>query len=137
MNSCCEQFLLLTIANTAKTQKTLKNTLRNIAFFLFGIFNFPMIYQPFHVVVHHGHTHDLVSCSEHHSDYGFQVFDIIEDIETFCPICNYHFPLNEIPAEFLSLHKVDIETGQVFSVPLKGYSNNTWSDLIPRAPPFC
>ncbi|MGE0018171.1 MAG: hypothetical protein AB7S72_00770 [Draconibacterium sp.] len=118
----------------------MKNTIRNIAFLLFGIFSFPLIYQPFHVVVHHGHTscaNCTITCSEPHSDFGFAVFDVTEEKEEPCPICNYHFPLNEIPAEFLSLHTVIIQTGQVFYVPLKGYSKNIFSNLIPRAPPAC
>jgi hypothetical protein len=131
---------LLIKANKAETKNNLRNTVRNIALFLFGIFSFPLIYQPFHVVVHHGHshcTHCTVTCFESHSDFGFAIFDVIEEKEEPCPICNYHFPLNEIPAEFLSLQKIAIETGQVFSVPLKGYSKNIFSNLIPRAPPTC
>jgi hypothetical protein len=131
---------LLITANKAETKNNLRNTVRNIALFLFGIFSFPLIYQPFHVVVHHGHshcTHCTVTCSESHSDFGFAIFDVTEEKEEPCPICNYHFPLNEIPAQVLSLQHIVIETGQVFSVPLKGYSKNIFSNLIPRAPPTC
>jgi hypothetical protein len=107
---------------------------------LFGIFSFPLIYQPFHVVVHHGHSHCAhctIICSESHSDFGFAVFADTDEKEEPCPICNYHFPINEIPAEFLSLQNIVIKTGQVFSVTLKGYSNNHFSNLKPRAPPTC
>jgi hypothetical protein len=99
---------LLITANNAETKNNLRNTVRNIALFLFGIFSFPLIYQPFHVVVHHGHSHCTrctVSCSESHSDFGFAIFDVTEEKEEPCPICNYHFPINEIPTQFLSLTK--------------------------------
>lgn len=126
--------------NSGNNSEILRNTIRNITLFLFGIFSFPLIYQPFHVVVHHGHSncsHCSVSCTEPHSDFGIAVFDVTEEKEEPCPICNYNFPLNEIPAEFLTLQYIAIETGQVFSVPLKGYSKNIYSNLIPRAPPTC
>jgi hypothetical protein len=126
--------------NCKQNTNTLRKTIRNIALFLFGIFSFPLIYQPFHVVVHHSHSH-CTHCSVNYSilnaNWGYQALDTAKVNEEPCPICNYHFPLNEIPAEYSLLQKIVFETGQIYPVPLNGYSKNIYSNLIPRAPPTC
>jgi len=118
--------------------RTLKKGLQNIAFFLFSIFSFPLIYQPFHAVVHHSHStcsQCSVSCSQPDDDSLTVKLKKINDREEPCPICNYHFPLNEIPAGVVSIRNIEIETGLIICDLQRVYFWNPDSNIKSRAPP--
>lgn len=116
----------------------MKRSLQNIAFVLFAIFSFPLVYQPFHIAVHHSYTHCRhcsVSCKQPHSDSQTINFETTQEKEEPCPICNYHFPLNEIPSGAVSQHNGEIKTGMVICDLQKVYIRVPDSNIKSRAPP--
>ena len=142
MQRCC---ICLFVANTNFLNKsgyektgTLKRNLQNIAFALLAIFSFPLAYQPFHVAVHHSHAHCsqcTVSCSTSNTDLQIISVEATPEKEEPCPICNYHFPLNDVPSETVSLKNIEIET-ELINVDLqKVYINIPDSNIKSRAPP--
>lgn len=85
---------------------------KHIAVLLFGIFIFPLAFQPLHVLMHHTQVaHDCHSCCETKLDKKESVkLAIIETAsaeEEACAICDYHFPLNII-AKNVICHNIKV-----------------------------
>lgn len=72
---------------------------KNIALFLLGIFIFPFIFQPIHIIGHHNIINqeeqgfDNVQKSEHITDNS-NLITLIND--NSCPILKYQFSVNEL-----------------------------------------
>ena len=92
-----------------------------ISLFSALVFIFPLIYQPLHVVLHHGEHHD-------HS-YGFS------SSEEKCLAYEYHFATFDIPEE---IH-LNLKNQDYFSVLNSFYNNSELNiDFVSsesRAPP--
>jgi len=109
-----------------------------IAFLLFGIFFFPIVFQSVHIVWHHAHGY---KCNHNHHHIIVEVnlhqdVEKISETEQICPICEFHFSINNVP-----------KTSFFNSViPVFAYLFNVTADNInytqiytfksPRAPPF-
>lgn len=110
---------------------------KHIAFILLGIFVFPIFYQPYHIVLHHSEElhchHDC--CSSKIEKSTDLIVDIYTEKEEPCPICNYHFPVNDIPGiSFFATSLIALK-GQIYDLDIKRASQQVVSIKTPRAPP--
>ena len=122
------------------------------ALYLFGIFVFPLIFQPWHIIQHHGHVNecsgqirgtDHLSAYAHHHDSDccqISVMPLVSIKNTDhshdpCYICDYKFPVKDLPTPiqpgFISRQFKELQ-----SVPLVVPDLQRVCSLInPRAPP--
>jgi len=109
-----------------------------IVFLLFGIFFFPILFQSIHIVWHHSHGHD----GKHHvfnhetSDKGFHANreNISEEEET-CPICEYQFSINDLPAISIFSLEIPVYPCIYNKIITRQQYKQVFSDKTPRAPP--
>lgn len=114
---------------------------KHIALWLIGIFSFPIVFQPVHVVWHHlhgyRHTPQQCSlCSITRPDYAACAFDEEDDYgEGVCPICAYQFSINQLP-EVTAFDPVvpEIFCGQNTAIASQ-YFRQDRTTKTPRAPP--
>lgn len=113
---------------------------KHIAILLFGIFFFPIAYQPYHVLKHDpSQAHCSQNCCHSYTDNkdcndGVHFSTKSKEIE-HCPICDYHFPIKIIPklnlfkpaASFTKCHLYELRERLPFE--------QTISKKSPRAPP--
>lgn len=116
---------------------------QHIALLLFGIFFFPILFQPLHVLWHktvdeaHAHHHDGGACcsipvfDKHAQEKG----DVLSEKESVCPICAYHFSVNELPVPVL-FHSVVWFARDAFEDTLvRCFPQQILAQNSPRAPP--
>lgn len=118
---------------------------KHIALLLLGIFFFPILFQPLHVLWHqtadevhaHAHQHDGGACcsmpvfDKHEQEKG----DMVTDKESVCPICAYHFSMNELPVAVL-FHSVVWFVRDAFEDTLvRCFPQQILAQNSPRAPP--
>lgn len=122
------------------------------ALFLIGIFVFPLIFQPWHIVQHHGHGEecsghihgaDLTYEHSHHHDSGcshtsMQPVITIQSTDHShdpCYICDYKFPVNDLASAielgFILYQVNDLHSGNRLCSALQ----EIYSLINPRAPP--
>lgn len=107
---------------------------------LLGIFVFPIAYQPYHTVRHHSEKADC-----HHECYQLTyekteglVIDANTDGDEPCPICDYHFPVNDLPKPLFYIPATPVVQGAVAEKDIKPAFKQVISIKTPRAPPvFC
>jgi len=109
-----------------------------IAIVFLGIFVFPMVYQPYHIVVHHSeeilcHHTCCHTETEQSSDVQFKIFS--ENDEP-CPICNYHFPIKNLPKVFHFTSSLAVFEGFINPLQQIRIYQQLVSIKIPRAPPL-
>jgi hypothetical protein len=119
---------------------------------LLGIFVFPIIFQPWHIIQHHGHEHgSSVYIHEtaqyhghaHHHDTDCSHASVLsfESIKTQdhshdpCYICDYKFPVKDLPTPiqpgFISHQFKELPSGNLVYPDLL----RVFSLTNPRAPP--
>ena len=112
---------------------------KHIAFLLFGIFFFPIIFQSFHIVWSHSHVY---KCEEHNnssktiSNKDFIKYSkYLSETEDTCNICEYQFSINDLPK--ISFFTAGITVFEVThnKVATKEKYNQIFSVKTPRAPP--
>lgn len=88
-----------------RTRSIVRKEVRHMVFFLLGLFLFPLLAQPLHVLHHREHHSQCVhsKCSHKSAeksccDEGLLVLSAKEEL---CPICHYQFSINELPQPFL------------------------------------
>jgi hypothetical protein len=122
------------------------------ALYLLGIFVFPLIFQPWHIIQHHGddyecsvHIHKIDQSygHAHHHDSGCSHEKMLPLISLQnpdhshdpCYICDYKFPIKDLPApfqpgfivlKFQGLHSVNLVISDL---------QRAYSLINPRAPP--
>jgi len=113
----------------------------HISFFLFWIFFTPILFQSIHIVWHHSDAHQC----EHHlciseaSDQMLKADDTqLSEKEEKCPICEYEFPINNIP----KVSSYDASLPIFSSLYTKTLTQKQFIKVIskrnPRAPPvYC
>jgi hypothetical protein len=114
---------------------------KHIALLLLGIFFFPIVFQPLHVLWHkaieddHHHMEHAVCYSITPNQHAHEKGEALAEKESVCPICAYEFSVNEIPNSVLfhssALFVSDAITDAVISLYLQQvvYINSS------RAPP--
>ena len=112
---------------------------KHIAVLLYVIFIFPIAYQPFHIVWHHSHDshahHDCCHADEEKEISSIGI-NVSSDGNKHCPVCEYHFPINDLPkvslfrSVGLSIERYLCEIE--IRLPLKQVVSNK----SPRAPPL-
>lgn len=114
---------------------------KHIAILLFGIFLFPLTYQPWHVLNHHSQKSECChTCC--HSKVENKVCDdshcIIfkSDKQETCPVCQYHFPINILSKLSLFKPKNPNLESQLFELEASLVFQQIVSRKSPRAPPF-
>lgn len=122
-----------------KRKQPLKKLNKHIALLLFGIFIFPVLFQPMHVLWHKSIAE--FSCSSCHFHYhlaGQAETDeesAIESCNQHCLLCDYEFSITSIPEHFVfecNIEKADKQSIISYLVqPQKPFAGNT----SPRAPP--
>ena len=113
---------------------------KHIAILLFGIFLFPLTYQPWHVLKHHAqksqccHTCCHSTIEKKVCDFSHCITSASEKQES-CPVCEYHFPLNILPKLSLFKPKNPNLEAQLFGLEASLFYQQIISRKSPRAPP--
>lgn len=109
-----------------------------MAICLVGILFYPFLFQPLHVIHHHGHAHEGHDCEHEHAhaagspDAGLC---ITEFSDNHCYICEFDLPANELPVKsqlgFVPHRYTEISPASSYSLMAEsGYERTQ-----PRAPP--
>jgi hypothetical protein len=110
---------------------------KHITLALLGIFVFPIVFQPFHIIWHHAedsHCHHECCPSEEKKPVGL-IFDVFSANNEYCPICEYHFPVNDLPENFFFASATKTVTSSVYELKIKPAYQQITSTKTPRAPP--
>lgn len=108
-----------------------------IAILLLGIFVYPGIYLPFHVLEHHSHEHSVFTgiCGEYLPDNSTQKVGQYVYLNDHCPLFEYKIPLSDLFNHFfcnsVSPIVYNLIVEDVIYYTLKYFCLNR----IPRAPP--
>lgn len=111
---------------------------KHIAVLLFGVFYFPILLQPVHIVWHHSHGY---KCEKNLCSHTIINKDLrsdgekVSEKEKICPICEYQFSINDLakisffnpPIPAIACIYVEIAKQQP--------SKQEFSAKTPRAPP--
>ncbi|MCT4603777.1 MAG: hypothetical protein N4A59_12880 [Marinifilum sp.] len=114
---------------------------KHIAILLFGIFFFPITYQPWHVLMHHSQKSECCHTCCHSKvekrvcDYSHCLSSTSEKQEV-CLVCEYHFPINILPKLNLFKPKNPSLEGQLFGLEARLAFQQINSKKSPRAPPY-
>ncbi|QGY43978.1 hypothetical protein GM418_10010 [Maribellus comscasis] len=96
------------------------------------VFLLPGVYQPFHVIEHHGHKHHCSHGICSLEEPGHPVFQKDEH----CFVCDFEFTLSDLPREFNNLFCEyflrDVRPLRVQDI----FSFEVILSTSPRAPPF-
>lgn len=111
---------------------------KHIAFVLFGIFFFPILFQSIHVVWHHSHSykceHNLCSQTITNKDLHTNGENISEKEKT-CSICAYQFAINDLPTISFFNPVIPIFICDYNEIATQHHYKQVFSDKTPRAPP--
>ncbi len=111
---------------------------RHIAFLLLGIFFFPIVFQSIHILRHHFHSHE-----EHVQECFIKTLDTVaqynadshNEYDEYCPICDYHFSINDVPEIFCNRLIIPVGAYVYNESIIVTYFNQIWGVLSSRAPP--
>lgn len=110
---------------------------KHIAFLLFGIFFFPILFQSIHVVWRHSHPskceHNL--CSQTITNKVHTNGENVSEKEGTCPICAYQFAINNFPTITFFNPVIPIFICDYNEIATQQYYKQVFSDKTPRAPP--
>lgn len=114
---------------------------KHIAVLLFGIFFFPLAYQPLHVFLHHAQkTHCHHNCCHSKLEKKFcshgPSINTTSEKEEACPICDYHFPINILPKVFIYPYKKAVIESEIVQLKIRLPFQQIISIKTPRAPPI-
>nr|WP_319267722.1 hypothetical protein [uncultured Draconibacterium sp.] len=109
----------------------------HIALVLLGIFIFPIAYQPYHIVRHHSIKADCHHhcCHLQDEEPDGVIFDISTDGYENCPICDYHFPVNDLPRHLFFSPVIPLSQSSLVEIEIKRACKQVISSKTPRAPP--
>jgi hypothetical protein len=111
---------------------------KHIAFLLFGIFFFPILFQSIHVVWHHSHTykceHNLCSQTITNNDIHTNGENVSEKEKT-CPICAYQFAINDLSTISFFNPVIPIFICDYNEIATQHHYKKVYSDKSSRAPP--
>lgn len=120
---------------------------RHIAVLAAGIFLFPVLYQPVHIIQHHSHEHNDHSCEhkhdheghscEHHHKKSEYISGETQFSQSYsdCLVCEYTFVVQDIPVQN------DLVNAPVHHIELELFPTTSsdrilsFSQVNPRAPP--
>ena len=111
---------------------------KHIAFLLFGIFIFPIVFQSVHIVWHHSHVY---KCAHNHGLQAASKTDFhsngenVSEKQTTCPICEYQFSINELPNIATFNAVIPVFPYSYNEVATQQQYRQAFSDKTPRAPP--
>ena len=112
---------------------------KHIAFLLFGIFFFPIIFQSIHIVWHHSHdyTNEQHLCLIETNDKdNFNKIENISQKEEICPICEYQFSLNNLPKISIFRTIIPKFTCSYIEIASQKQYKQVFRDKSSRAPPI-
>jgi len=110
----------------------------HIAIIAWGIFIFPVIFQPAHVVWHHsaGHNENCGdSCETSFRNPIPQNSVSISEIDDHCPICEYKFTINSLPEHLVYEIVLIGHTENFKHIFTKDPHQKLITSKSPRAPP--
>jgi len=111
---------------------------KHIAILLYWIFIFPIVFQSFHIVVHHSHTdlHNHELCNHHLPKQSISYDYVIESQhDQSCPICDYQFSINDLPNILFLASVVPLKKGILNELEVHFPFQTLFSHKSPRAPP--
>ncbi len=111
---------------------------KHITLLLLGVFLFPILFQSYHVVRHHSsldnsETH-VCACEITNADNGFQIQKESHK-EKPCPICTYHFSINDLPRLSVSRLIIPAYTFTYIEIVAQLFFKQRVTKKSPRAPP--
>ncbi|MBN2728719.1 MAG: hypothetical protein JXR53_05795 [Bacteroidales bacterium] len=111
---------------------------KHIAYLLFGIFFFPILFQSVHVVWHHSHgdqgEHTLCAQTITRTDFQSNNKNVSEKEKT-CPICEYQFSINDLPKISFFNPAIPENACNYLKIAKQQQYKQVFSDKTPRAPP--
>jgi len=116
----------------------LHNIKKHIAILLIGIFIFPLLFQPLHVLLHHKYHPFLCANTSFETVFVGESTDLHfhqTDKNERCPICDYHFSLNQLPPVIVSVAVVPLLMSTVHEKNISASIVEFNSVKSPRAPP--
>ena len=122
-----------------KIRLILRELRKHIALYVFGIFIFPILFQPVHVIWHHSNeTPVCTSC--HVSDTGGQCANSkdensIDKQEKHCLVCSYEFSITQLPDFVIFECNIDIAEELPTETPISQPCKTVCRTKTPRAPP--
>ncbi|WP_319503490.1 hypothetical protein [uncultured Draconibacterium sp.] len=110
----------------------------HITLLLLGIFVFPIAYQPYHIVRHHSQKAEChhECCHIKHEEAHDVTFNSYSGEDERCPICDYHFPVNDLPRLLFFTPATPHVLNSVVEIEIKRACKHAISTKIPRAPPL-
>lgn len=111
---------------------------KHIAFLLFGVFIFPILFQSVHIVRHHSHD---IKCEHEHchqtiADKGFHSnVEINSEKEKSCLICEFEFSINDLPEIAFFSPAINVIDFNYAEIATQEARIQVLSEKSPRAPP--
>lgn len=110
---------------------------KHIALFVLGIFTFPIVFQPLHVVWHQSHNQHGAEIYEVFVDisHGHKL-SVLNNINHHCLVCEYEIVINSLPQEnyFHIIIPFVLNSNYILSVFQPVYQ--LYSSKTPRSPPY-
>ena len=109
----------------------------NWFFLAVGLFLFPILYQPVHILRHHSHERPDHVCEHHHHPAG-KAADLTQIAQKYsdCLICEYEFVIKDLPLPYVLVY-APIRHYQVTPVPvISWYQSLSFSQIHSRGPPL-
>ena len=111
---------------------------QHIALVLLVIFTFPIAYQPYHMVMHHSAD---TECHHHccHAEPARTSGILLEPYsaeDENCPICDYHFPVNDLPKLSLFSTVERLLLTSISDSEIEQIRQQIISTKSPRGPPL-
>nr|WP_319398303.1 hypothetical protein [uncultured Carboxylicivirga sp.] len=111
----------------------------HITILLLGILLYPIVFQSVHLVHHHLDDHHI--CEHSNCDVELKQDDnrsankSFSELETLCPICEYEFPVKDLPIHNSYHSFVDCKYSILIIAIKKLHSLEDRTIKSPRAPP--
>jgi hypothetical protein len=112
---------------------------KHIAYLLFGIFFFPILFQSVHIVWHKSKANK----NEHHCCHSeacdkdsSEKTENISQKEDVCQICEFHFSLNDLPTISIFSSVIPAFTCSLNVETSRQYYRQDLIKKSPRAPPI-
>lgn len=111
---------------------------KHIAFLLFGIFFFFILFQSVHIVWHHSHGYKCEhnQCFQTITNTDIHLYgENVSEKEKTCPICEYQLSINDLPKISFFNAVIPVFDCTYIEVVIQQQYKQVFSDKTPRAPP--
>ncbi len=111
---------------------------KHIAFLIFEIFLFPILFQSLHIIRHHSPDYKCEhnNCFQKIANTYFNSNgQNLSENEKTCLIREYQFSINDLPKISFFYAVISVFTYAYIEATIEQYYKQVFSDITPRAPP--